>query len=256
MQLKLVRLINSLISAAEIVIILVVLLFAAFALWDNQQVYQRADAARDELLSFKPDQEEDSAPSFEELQAVNPDVCAWLTMDGTRIDYPVLQGEDNFEYLSLDVYGEFSLAGSIYLDSRNDRDFCDAYSLLHGHHLDQGRMFGDLDLYKQQEFFEENTTGILLVPGGYYSLDVMAYLLVESTDDVIFAPQYWTEDAADVLEYCRENAVYMNEPVFERAQEEGAQLLCLATCSTETTEARTIVICVMTWNEYTEEVMP
>ncbi len=255
MRLRLVRLINSLISAAEMIVLVVVLAYALFALWDNRQVYHSADAARDELFAFKP-QEEDAAPSFDELQAINPDVCAWLTMDGTNIDYPVVQGENNFEYLSLDVYGEYSLAGTIYLDSRNNREFTDEYSVLHGHHLDRSRMFGDLDLYKQQDFFAENTTGTLLVPGGYYSLDVMAYLLVESTDEVIFAPQNWVEDNSEVLEYARENAVYMNEDVFERAGEDGSQLLCLATCSTETTEARTIIICLMTWHEYSEEVMP
>ncbi|MBQ8200170.1 MAG: class B sortase [Clostridia bacterium] len=233
------------------------MLYAVYALWDNQHVYNRASNVQSELLAFKPAEEEEAGPSFDELQTLNPDVCAWVTMEGTRIDFPVVQGSNNFEYLSLDVYGKFSLAGSIYLDSRNGRDFGDAYSLLHGHHLDQGRMFGDLDLYKQRDFFDEHTTGTLMTPEGSYALEVMAYLLVRSTDDVIFAPQHWREDASELLAYVQEHAVYTHEEVLARAaamSSEDAAMLCLATCSTEYTDARTIILCLMTANG--QEVSP
>ena len=73
-------------------------------------------------------QDQDKA-SFEELLAINPDVCAWVSLDNTKVDYPVLQGANNMIYLNQDVYGDFALAGSIFLDSRNDRTFSDRYSL-------------------------------------------------------------------------------------------------------------------------------
>ena len=56
----------------------------------------------------------DESPSLQELQKINPDVCAWLTVDGTKIDYPVVQGETNLEYINQDIYGEFALSGSIF----------------------------------------------------------------------------------------------------------------------------------------------
>lgn len=238
------RLLNGLITCIEVLALIVIALYAGYALWDNQQVYDAVTSLQNELLAFKP--EEDAAPSFDELQAINPDVCAWLTMDGTRIDFPVLRGENNWVYLSRDVYGNTSLAGSIYLDSRNAFGMTDAYSLLHGHHLDQGRMFGDLDLYKQERFFRENTTGTLLTPGGAWQLDVIAYLPVKSTDDVIFAPQRYTQDAAEVLAYVEQNARYLHQDILALARENHAPLLCLATCSSEASDARTIVLCMMT----------
>lgn len=256
MQRKIVRIINGLVSAAEAVLLILVLLYAVYALWDNQHVYNKASNLQSQLLSFKPQEEDEQGPSFDELQKINPDVCAWLTMDGTRIDFPVLQGSNNFEYLSLDVYGEFSLAGSIYLDSRNARSYADPYSLLHGHHLDQGRMFGDLDLYKQRDFFDANTTGTLVTPDGIYHLDVIAYLPIKSTDDVIFAPQRWLEDAAPVLDYTVAHARYLHEETLSTARESGARLLSLATCSSEASDARTIILCMMTPQSAAEEVSP
>ena len=71
----------------------------------------------------------DNPASFEELLGINPDVCAWVTLDNTAIDYPVVQGEDNFTYVNTDVYGDFSLAGSIFLDVNCDKNFTDPYSL-------------------------------------------------------------------------------------------------------------------------------
>ena len=62
-----------------------------------------------------------------------------------------MQGETNLEYLNLDVCGNFALAGSIFLDTRNERDFSDPHSILYGHHMENSAMFGDLDLYKDEE---------------------------------------------------------------------------------------------------------
>ena len=85
---------DSLVSAAVILFLAVAGLYSAYALWDNAQVYAAVDNVQSELLALKPTAEaveEDGGASFEELLAINPDVCAWLTLDGTQIDYPILQ---------------------------------------------------------------------------------------------------------------------------------------------------------------------
>ncbi|MFR9067196.1 MAG: class B sortase [Faecalibacterium prausnitzii] len=136
-------------------------------------------------LVFKPQPQEDNSLSFGQLRDINPDVCGWLTLDGTAIDYPVVQGESNFTYLNTDVYGSFALAGSIFLDVDCDADFSGRYSLLYGHHMENGRMFGDLDKYKDGAFFRQNTTGTLTLPGGSYRLEVLACLVVPASEQAI-----------------------------------------------------------------------
>ena len=205
-----VRAVNSMVS---LVIILAMLLFgsySAYALWNNRQIYSAAQDVQLQMRELKPDVEAENGPSFEELLAINPDVKAWVTMDGTAIDYPILQGETNLSYINTDVYGRFALAGSIFLDCRNKGDFSDCYNLVYGHHMANSNMFGDLDLYKDPEFFRKNTTGTLITQYGVYDLTVLALLLVPASEDSIFeVPR--NQDPDKVISYTLENAVLISD---------------------------------------------
>lgn len=218
-------------------------LYAVFALWDNHRIYQAADNVQADMIKLKPEIAEDGSASFEELLAINPDVCAWVTLDHTKIDYPVLQGSTNLTYINRDVYGSFALAGSIYLDSRNNNDFSDKYSLLYGHHMENGSMFGDLDLYKEKAFFEENTTGLLLTRNGAHKLEIFACMLVEAGDPNIFEAVGQQGEAGEILNYIEQNAVYLHEGTLDRLKaDDRSGILAFSTCSSEFTDARTIVL--------------
>ena len=230
--------------------------YAGYALWDNQQIYTAAEGVQAELLAFKPKEVVDEATgevklSFEDLLAINPDVCAWIAMDGTAIDHAVLQGVDNLTYINKDVYGSFALAGSIFLDSRCDRTFNQPYALLYGHHMVNHGMFGDLDLYKDKAFFEQNHTGTLLTPEASHPLHVMAVIVTQASDDAIFEPLTWEEDVTALVEYTRENALYLCEEFMAEAEtalkdpESRSRILALSTCSSEYTNARTIIVTLM-----------
>lgn len=254
------KLINGLVSCVTVLALLLAGGYAAYCLWDNNQIYAAAENVQAELLSLKPkingDGTQGAAPTFEELLAINPDVCAWVTLDNTRVDYPVLQGETNLTYINQDVYGDFALAGSIYLDSRNDSSFADAYSVLYGHHMENGRMFGDLDLYKDESFFKKNQTGTLILPDRAYDLDIFACLLVNASEDRIFTPSRWDKGVEGLLSYVEAEALYFNAETIgdlrERIQDGASpQILALTTCASEFTDARTIVLASM--NDYSQE---
>ena len=87
------------------------LAYGTYSLWDTYRVSQNAFVSA-ELLDYKPGGAGESA-GFAELQELNPDVRAWITIPDTHIDYPVLQGENDMIYVNQDVYGEFSLSGAI-----------------------------------------------------------------------------------------------------------------------------------------------
>ena len=241
-------------SIVNLIIIFALILsgaYAVYALWDNNQVLTAAEDVQADMLKLKPQVEEngemiDTGPTFDELLAINPDVCGWVTMDNTHIDHPILIGENNLTYINKDVYGNFALAGSIYLDSRNDRNFNDSYSLLYGHHMADSRMFGDLDLYKDEAFFRENRTGTLLLPDRIYDLEVISCMLVGASDVFIFEPDSTRNDIQALLDYAEAESLFVNEDVLDRArQTENLQILALSTCSSEFTDARTIVLTVM-----------
>lgn len=221
-------------------------LYAAYALWDNQRIYSAAEDVQADMIKLKPVVQEDGGASFEELLAINPDVRAWVTLDGTSIDFPVLQGETNLTYINMDVYGNFALAGSIFLDSRNSGHFDDPYSLLYGHHMENSGMFGDLDLYKDETFFAENTTGTLILPDREYDLEIFACLVTNASDKNIFEPERWQAGIDGLLTYAEENAVLLHEKTVEKiAGMKDPQVLAFSTCATEFTDARTIILAVM-----------
>lgn len=238
-----------------ILIIVVVGAYAGYALWDNQQIYASTDNVQAELLAFKNKAEDNDAGNmFEELKAINPDVNAWLSMDNTKIDYPILRGVNNNTYINKNVYGEYTLAGSIFLDSRNAPYFTDQYNLVHGHHMAERRMFGDLDLYKDQKFFEENRTGVLILEDKTYSLRTFSALYVLSYDKVIFQPNKWINDLKEPLEYAKEISLYKDDEMIDRLYKENEeakvggkkpQIILLATCSPESDDSRFVLLAEM-----------
>lgn len=248
LQKKIVDTINSLLNVIVILVLTLSLVYATYALWDNQQIIQAVDDVLYQLLEYKPDKE-NPGPSFEELLKINEDVKAWVEIDGTGIDYPVVQGEDNLAYLNKDVFGNFALAGSIFLDTRNSPDFTDNYSLLYGHDMVEGKMFGDVKNFKDEEYFNDHLTGSLITPDKAYDLDVYAVLLVPSNSDEIFNPDMWMDDLTGLEQFISEEAIYTNPQALKDGDQDLAftdqRILTLTTCSSEYTQARTILITIM-----------
>ena len=241
---------NALITLVVTLAFLLAGTYAAFALWDNNTVYAAAENVQAEMLQLKPeiDLQQGGGASFEDLLAINQDVRAWITLDHTSIDYPILQGATNLTYINTNVYGEFALAGSIFMDTRSDGSFKDHYSLLYGHDMIEGRMFGDLSLYKDEKFFQEYSTGKLILPDRTYDLTVYAVLVLQSSDDAIFDPETHEDGLSDFLKYVDKNALHQRSNLTESLRKTAnsqLQILSLTTCSAEFTDARTIVLAIM-----------
>ena len=103
----------------------------------------------------KPD---DSAilPELKDIHDINPDLIGWIRIDGTDIDYPVVQTRDSEFYLTHDFYGRENNNGSVILDSK-----CDAYTpsynlVISGHHMRSGAMFGRLPDYRDENYWREH----------------------------------------------------------------------------------------------------
>lgn len=83
----------------------------------------------------------------------------WLTIDGTEIDYPVMQGKDNFRYLGINPLGQSDSAGSIFMDSACDPMAKDSYTLIYGHHMNGNAMFGSLPKFADAKYLASHRTG-------------------------------------------------------------------------------------------------
>ena len=167
-----------------IALMLLLLLFAGYARWDSQQVYTQADPVQ--FLQYKPSPPE--MVPFEELQALNPDVLGWLTIYGTNIDYPLVQGEDNEKYLNHNPKLEAEGSGSLFLDYRNARDFSDFNTIIFGHHMAHHEMFGDLDEFLDEDFWNEHEYGNLVYDAQNHGLQFVAMLQCDAYDFFIYHP--------------------------------------------------------------------
>lgn len=81
---------------------------------------------------------------FEKLKNINKDVVGWIKIEGTTIDYPIMQTLNNEYYLKKDIYGNYEQCGSIFLDYKNNSKFTDKNIVIYGHHIKKGIMFADL----------------------------------------------------------------------------------------------------------------
>ena len=107
---------------------------------------------------------------FKALQAKNPDVVGWIYCEGTPIDYPVLQGDDNDQYLHTDYTGAYSIDGSIFVDADNTPGFVDSNTIIYGHHMASGAMFAGLEKWADQSYYEEHPVIWLLTPEKDYQI--------------------------------------------------------------------------------------
>ena len=111
---------------------------------------------------------------FAALQEINPNVVGWLVLEGTVINYPVVHWSDNDRYLHRLFDGTRNAAGTLFVDSRNQRGFEDLHNIIHGHHMNDGTMFAVLLEYRSQEFFEAHPQMLLMTPEGNYIIQIFA----------------------------------------------------------------------------------
>lgn len=228
---KAIRIVDRITDVLLLLFFLLLLLIGAYTMYDTVLIYNSAGGG--DLSSFRPLITEDKAVEWD-MSALSDDVVAWLTVDNTEIDYPVMQGRDNNEYLNKDPFGKYSLAGSLFLDVRNASDFSDHYSLIYGHHMEYGKMFGALDAFLDKTYFDAHRTATLTVSDTVYTVKFFACLEADASVNEIFAPT----ETSGTLSYVQGHAAIWYEP-------EGEKLIALSTCKFPQTTERIIVFGVL-----------
>ena len=94
--------------------------------------------------------------AFSELTDINDEFVGWIKIEGTQIDYPVMKAKDNSFYLDKNIYKEYSKYGSIFMDMNNIMEPRSSNLIMYGHHMKDGKMFGDLMKYVDEDFYREH----------------------------------------------------------------------------------------------------
>lgn len=228
-MLKFWKRLNELYGWLVIAVFGLVMLVGIWQLYDNW--YTLSHALDESITKYKPD------PNDPEAAADSPiteEMVGWITIDGTNIDYPIMQGRDNSRFLNTDPFGNYSMSGSIFLDSRSSPELTDDFMLIYGHHMDYGRMFGSLDDFLSEDYLKGHTSGTLMAGRNaekVWRLEVFASMRVSSREGTVF-----DMDSARIGKYLEQNAeVYTNGS--------GGRIIGLATCAGAASLNKTVVFC-------------
>lgn len=115
-----------------------------------------------------------SEMDFDALWEHYPDIVGWIQCEGTLIDYPIVQGTNNDYYLDHLPDGTKNKAGSIMMDFSCDPSFSNDVTILHGHHMRNGEMFGQLYMFGEEEYYAEHPTMRLYTPKGDFDVEIFA----------------------------------------------------------------------------------
>ena len=159
-----------------IAVCLAVFLFSLFNVVSIIQNYREVDKTYDEAagqfteipMESSSEEADGGVPEvdFDTLLQVNNDVIGWIYIEGTDISYPLLCGRDNQQYLFQSYEKKYLTAGSIFIDYRCSRDFTDSRTVVYGHNMHNGSMFGKLDKFTKESYMKKHPYVYILLSGG------------------------------------------------------------------------------------------
>lgn len=220
-----------------------------------QNPVQTNSAPQEMTVSVLPEQEADTdggqtkekpvmLPQYAGLYEENKDLVGWLSIDGMKIDYPVMQNEDDKYYLHRDFYGNDSKYGCLYVREQTDLDAGTNF-IIYGHNMKDGSMFGDLDLYVKESFFKEHPTvsfDTLYEERTYKIVAVLRSRVYNVDDDAFKYYQFYEADTQEEFEdfYGNIKALSLYDTGVEA--EFGDTFLTLSTCAYHVKDGRLVVV--------------
>lgn len=183
---------------------------------------------------------------IEKLQEQNSDIVGWIEVEGTNINYPVLQGEDNSYYMNHNYKKEENTYGSIFLDKDYDWSIPSSNLLLYGHNLQNGELFHDILNYKDKSYYEEHPVIRFTTEKEDSEFEIISAFysrVYYKSETNVFRYYYFInadneEEYNEFIENAKEASIYDTG----KTAEYGDQLITLSTCSYHTEDGRFAVV--------------
>ena len=175
---------------------------------------------------------------FEALQRTGKDVVAWIYIEGTAINYPVVQSSNNSYYLNRLADGTVNSAGSIFMDYRNDPHLTDRNTILYGHHMKNGTMFQPITRYKNQSFYEDHPVCLILTPQGNYKVEIFAGYVTNMNTQAWKLEFGSDEEYESWLQEAVSQSLFRS-PIVPTAQD---RVVTFSTCTYEYSDARFVLV--------------
>lgn len=236
----------ALVAAFCVITALTVRLSGDFVPEDSAEVSSRipVDSA---LTAESTEASGNTEVDFHSLRELNGDICAWISVPGTAVNYPVLQKTD-----SLDPYDNYYLdhtadhaegyPGAVYSQPVSATDFTDPVTVLYGHNMKDGSMFASLHSFEDRDFFDQNRLIIIDTPERTLTYEIFA--AVSFSDDLI--PYEYDFSIPDGMQRYLEDIKTSDGNIREDMKvTESDRILTLSTCYPDEETRRLLIEAVL-----------
>lgn len=203
-------------------------------------------AKNDKSVSEEDNKANERISEVKELNSQYPDLKAWIEIEDTAINYPIMQGKDNDYYVKHDYKKEYSKWGALFLDKDFDWDKPSSNLLIYGHNFSDGLMFADLLKYRNEEFYNNHKTIRFTTTeedSEYEILSVFNSRVYYKSETNVFR-YYFFVDAENEEEYDDYVKNAKKASIYDTGVDAkyGDQLLTLSTCDYSQEDGRFVVV--------------
>ncbi len=206
----------------------------------SRRIPDKTEHQEDEISSELTDRLESDLTFTIDFRAANQDyreIEAWLYCKDTPIDYPVVQTKDNATYLERAIDGSYNLNGTLFVDYRNKSDVTDNNTIIYGHNMRSGSMFGTLPNYRYQDYYDDHPVMYLVTKKGEYAVAIFAGVVVPE-DAEIYSAETDDRELVELVDTLRKDSTFDADVTFKK----GDRIVTLSTCSYEYDGARFILL--------------
>ena len=166
--------------------------------------------------------------SFEKLMSINSDTKAWLKLNNTTINFPVVQYSDNDFYLSHDFNKENNANGWVFIDYRNNMDILDQNTIIYGHNTKLNTMFATLKFALKESWYKNETNQIIIfnTPNRQMKFKLFSVYVVDNTNDYLYT-NFTDEEFVTFINLIKGRSIYD----FGVDVTTGDKIITLSTCS-------------------------
>lgn len=220
-----------------IVTLVMIAVFSAVQIYRIAAGYMADRDAYSDIRDIAGSTDTEDGKDWEALRGTNPDVIAWIRLEDSNIDYPIVQGSDNDYYLHTRFDGTAAGSGTLFADYRTESPFEQFNTVVYGHHMKDGSMFGNLKKFRDIEYAERHRRFSLFTPNGKYDLDLVAFLNCPY-DSLIYDVNVSGKSKDRYLKWIKDNSEYITDVTVD----ENDRLVILSTCAYEYEGARYVVV--------------
>lgn len=186
----------------------------------------------------KKDEKSEIQSWINEKKKEYPNMIGWIICKDTPINYPVMQADDNSYFLSHLPDGSKDKLGAIFLDSGADSSFKSPVSVIYGHMMKDGEMFGSLKGYRKQDYYDEHQELELYTDNGVKKIELLAAYIVDGSSNPYPSSFNTSDDFNNYINKIKVNSFFVSKV----KATPGDKLIILSTCAYDFKNARLAIV--------------